>query len=72
MLIADCHGKCSPPDEAERVANARLIAAAPKLLEDLFAASSFLKYHHGTDPRTKNFCAMLDRTIHEATHEDPV
>lgn len=35
MLIADCHGKHSPESEAERVANARLIAAAPGLLAAL-------------------------------------
>jgi hypothetical protein len=33
MLIADCHaGKYAPENEEERVANARLIAAAPDLL----------------------------------------
>lgn len=35
MLIADCHGKHSPEAEGERVANARLIAAAPDLLGSL-------------------------------------
>lgn len=33
MCIADCHAKHAPGSESERVANARLIAAAPDLLE---------------------------------------
>jgi hypothetical protein len=35
MCIADCHAKLCPETEAERVANAKLIAAAPDLLEAL-------------------------------------
>lgn len=35
MCIADCHTHYAPDSERERVANARLIAAAPDLLEAL-------------------------------------
>lgn len=35
LCIADCHAKNAPKTEAERVANARLIAAAPDLLAAL-------------------------------------
>lgn len=38
MCIADCHTKNAPQSETERVANARLIAAAPELLEACKAA----------------------------------
>lgn len=37
MCIADCHTKHAPTTEAERVANARLIAAAPLMLAALQA-----------------------------------
>ena len=35
LRVADCHAKLSPKTEGERVANARLIAAAPDMLEAL-------------------------------------
>jgi hypothetical protein len=37
LCVADCHTKNAPESEGERVANARLIAAAPELLEALKA-----------------------------------
>lgn len=43
MCVADCHAKHAPETEAERVANAALIAAAPELfaaLEKLVAADN--------------------------------
>ena len=33
LCIADCHAKNAPTPEEERCANARLIAAAPEMLE---------------------------------------
>lgn len=42
MCIADCHAKYSPESGAERVANARLIAAAPDLLEACEAVAEVL------------------------------
>ena len=35
LCVADCHTKNAPESEGERVANARLIAAAPEMLEAL-------------------------------------
>lgn len=35
LCIADCHAGHAPESEAERVANARLLAAAPDMLEAL-------------------------------------
>ena len=42
MCIADCHAKNAPESEAERVANAKLIAAAPAMLAALEAIHAIL------------------------------
>jgi hypothetical protein len=42
MCIADCDAKHSPEDEAEKVANAWLIASAPELLEALKSTRKLL------------------------------
>jgi hypothetical protein len=42
LCIADCHTHRAPASEAERVANARLIAAAPDLLDELSRSQAAL------------------------------
>jgi hypothetical protein len=45
-------------ENTQAAANARLMALAPELLQYLQDTLAYLEYHHGGDPRTKNFVAM--------------
>lgn len=58
MLIADCHGKHSPESEAERVANARLIAAAPDMLAALQQAEKQLAVAYNPDRLSSGIVAL--------------
>ncbi len=49
VCVADCHTKQAPDNEAERVANASLIAAAPALLGACRAAIDDLEWHQEQD-----------------------
>ena len=60
MLIADCHGKHSPESEAERVANARLIAAAPDLLAAALLLVSDWKWKGGTTYTAHHTQPLID------------
>jgi hypothetical protein len=42
MCIADCHAKNAPESDAERVANAKLISAAPDMLKALIKAERWI------------------------------
>ena len=64
MCVADCHPLNYPPDsEQERVANARLIAAAPELLE---ACKSALLLCDGANPAHEAVYHQLNTAINKA------
>jgi hypothetical protein len=48
-VIADCHTHRAPASEAERVANARLIAAAPDMLAALTRWAKWASKHGRAD-----------------------
>lgn len=62
MCIADCHAKHAPAEESERVANARLIAAAP----DLLVACQLASIAMGTFPQFSDVKTILLDAIAKA------
>jgi hypothetical protein len=58
LCIADCHTKNAPENKAERVANARLIAAAP----DLLAIVERLNYAFYVDGTAKALRPIMAET----------
>ncbi len=69
ICVADCHAKQAPESKSERVANARLIAAAPELLQSLddlqeMAVSAIGNRDNGSD--FDRAMESLDRVAKEA------
>lgn len=67
LCVADCHVKYAPSNEAERVANARLIAAGPTMLDVLIELKVWLMAPDFSAEVLDNMEAQVKTAIAKAT-----
>lgn len=67
IIIADCYSFSEGLSDEEAEANAKLIAAAPELLEALIECSAFLNTVQSPATSARNLKTEIDNAINKAT-----